>query len=165
MARPEGATIGGGRFASSALWISEGVGAGPSAAGIGGAENQIMLPRNRIIAAIIIIVIGSANLCIDQETCSTPASFPKCDEANPDRLLGLELQALARDLLPGRAGPEKMVRLLRRAFRYRGNQQQLLSPAQSGDVRGMARAGAARLLLCGEGKSLPDSGEEAQGLH
>src|SRR3546814_3648969 len=76
----------------------------------------------------------------------------------------MELPGLARALLPGEDGGEKLVRLLRRTVRHGGDQQQLLPPAQPGNGRQMARTGAQRLLLCGQGEPLSDADEEAQGL-
>src|SRR3954465_2873633 len=147
MARPEGAMHG-----ASAGAGGNGAAVSRRASGTG-ADRKIMLPKNRIIPAVIRRRRASTSLCMDQETCFAPASFPLHDDgAHPDRLLGLELPALARAVLPKGPAAKALVRLLRRAFRHRGDQQQLLPPSGRGDVREMARPGAAVLLLRGQGQ-------------
>src|SRR5688572_6897054 len=108
--------------------------------------------------------VPTASLPMPAETSLAAASFRGRHGEDPDRLLGLELQALARALLSqGRAGAA-LVRLLRRAFRHGRDQQQLLPPARPGDLRQVARPGTARLLLCGQGQPFPHPGQEAEGL-
>src|SRR4051812_33017781 len=63
------------------------------------------------------------------------------------RLLGLGLQALARDLLSRRSAAEALVRALCRRVRHGRDQRQLLSVADGIDLRGLARQGAAWLPL------------------
>src|SRR5262245_47176152 len=77
-------------------------------------------------------------------------------------MLGLELQALARALLSGRSAAEAVVRILRRGFRHGRDQQYFLSTARRSDLQGLARAGAGRIRLLGQGESILDSSEEAE---
>src|SRR4051812_10485213 len=142
MARPDGATTGAGRFGVSPACTSAGVGATPSRLSGGAGAVQIIAAKNRIIAAIISTTSASTTLCMDHETRFTCASFQR-HGTDPHRLLRLELPALARALLSRGHAAAALVRILRRTFRHRRDQQQLLQAAQSGDVRGMAGPGAA----------------------
>src|SRR5438309_4744968 len=100
---------------------------------------------------------------------SPPVDVVSCNDGTNDcfqdsrRLLRLGVQTLARDLLSGRPAAEALVRALRRGVQYGRDQRQLLPPAARIDVRQMARSGASRLPLCGQGEPVPDPHEEAQG--
>src|SRR4051794_12423694 len=93
-----------------------------------------------------------------------------CNDASNDciqdsrRLLGLGLQALARNLLSRGPAAEALVRALFGGIRYRRDQRQLLSGAAAIDLRGLARQGAAGFPLCGQGQPLHHSHEEAAWL-
>src|SRR5215510_11431555 len=78
------------------------------------------------------------------------------------RMLGLELQALARALLSGRSVPEALVRVLRRGVRHGRDQQHFLSTARRSNLQGLARAGAGRIHLRGQSESILDPSEEAE---
>src|SRR5579872_2421697 len=83
--------------------------------------------------------------------------------AGAHRMLGLAIQTLARRVLPRCPAGVAVVRLLRAAVRYGGDQQQLLSPARARDVRGLGTPRAGALHVCGEGEPVPDAHEEAEG--
>src|SRR5215470_4907740 len=89
---------------------------------------------------------------------------PVNDEKGQDsrRLLWLELQALARALLSGRSAAEAVVRVLRRGFRHGRDQQHLLSTTRHANLQGMARTGAGRIHIRGQGESVPDSPEKTE---
>src|SRR5215510_3006592 len=78
------------------------------------------------------------------------------------RMLGLELQALARAFLSGRGAAEAVVRVLRRSIRHGRDQQYFLSTARRSDLQGLARAGAGRFHLRGQSESILDPSEEAE---
>src|SRR3954452_21100161 len=71
------------------------------------------------------------------------------------RLLGLGVQALARDLLSRKPAAEALVRALCGGIRHGRDQQQLLPSAERRHVREMAQSGAAGFLLRGQGEPLP----------
>src|SRR5438270_5314343 len=80
------------------------------------------------------------------------------------RLLGLGVQALARDLLSRRPAAEALVRTLCRRVRHGRDQQQLLPLAERRHIREVAQAGAAGFLLRGQGEPLSYPGQETEGV-
>ena len=105
---------------------------------------------------------GGPALPTSQERAGFP--LPRMTRRDPRRLLGLGLQALARNLLSGRAAAEALVRALRRGVRHRRDQRQLLPAAAGLDLRRLAREGAAGLPLRGQGQPLHHPHEEAARL-
>src|SRR5687768_11763132 len=90
------------------------------------AISQNALVTRAVTTAVMRMTVPRASFLMHARTYSGSASFPT-HGADSDRLLGLELQALARAFLSHRPAATALVRLLRRPFRYGRNQQQLLS--------------------------------------
>ena len=78
-----------------------------------------------------------------------------------DRLLGLELPALARARLPDGAPGAALARSLRDALRHRRGEQHLLPASAALGGSGLGRAVSARLRLRRQGEPLPDAREAA----
>ena len=62
---------------------------------------------------------------------------------------------------PTRRSRVALVRGLRRAVRHRRAEQHVLSAAAGADRRALARTGAGRVPLCGQGRSVRDASQEA----
>src|SRR5215216_5749812 len=75
----------------------------------------------------------------------------------------MAVQTLARGLLSGRCAAVALVRPLHPHLRYGRDQQQLLPTPGAGHLREVASAGTAALCLRGQGESLSDAYEEAEG--
>src|SRR5579875_1159983 len=73
----------------------------------------------------------------------------------------MELQALARAILPARAAGRRLVPLLCRSVRRLRAEWQLLSAAERGCRGKLGTSGAARLPVRLEGVALPDPCQEA----
>ena len=90
---------------------------------------------------------------------SASASSPRCRrEAGPDRLLGLELRALAeRRLLSAEAAAAALARLLRAPLRHGRDQRDLLPPAARDRSRELGARVPAGVRFRGEDEPLRDA--------
>src|SRR5687767_14159893 len=85
------------------------------------ATSQKALVSKAVTTAVMRMTVPRASFRIRPEPIPAPhRSLPNGED--PDRLFGMELQALARGLLSERPAPEAVVRFLRRAFRDGRNQ-------------------------------------------